>query len=115
MAERVAPVCGWVTVTLAPTTTAPLGSVTTPVISPKVWAEDGTVVSANKRKTPASILRISDPQAAPSRDREGADPSPAVRWSLQLSQRLGSAPSRSRLGAKALAAHEPLAAVNPCR
>jgi glycogen(starch) synthase len=38
---------------------------------------------------------------APSRDREGADPSSATSWSLQAFERLGSAPSRSRLGAGA--------------
>src|SRR5713226_3850394 len=45
-------------------------------------------------------LKTASAAPAPSRDREGADPGLSKAWRLQLVAELGSAPSRSRLGAR---------------
>src|SRR6266851_7065355 len=57
---RVKLVCGLVTVTAAPTSTAPLGSVTRPVIWPKVWANRGVarVSPTDSRRIPLSFARM---------------------------------------------------------
>src|SRR5439155_5574789 len=52
-----------VTVTVAPTSTPPVVSVTMPVICPNVWAKDGTAARSKKLSTTmhSNVLRMDPP------------------------------------------------------
>src|SRR5260370_23491350 len=71
--DRVKPVCGLVTVTAAPTSTAPVESVTRPVIWPNVWPNEGAARASSKARMKtirSSLVHITHPMFPEIPDRQ---------------------------------------------